>query len=241
MEEGQEIDANEGTDDNSEADPVLQQQQQQQHRYNLRPNRERSYAHRYGHSFACIDTLKGGRYDGILRDGVLFLVASEVNQATPQMPMKKGIKLFGNKGVAAVKVEIQQLHDRGVLRAVHKTDLSWNEVQQALGYLMFLKRKRCGKIKGQGCADGRKQRAYIDKEDSASPTVATDSVFITAVIDALERRVVAVADIPGAFMHSDMDPGVYMRLTGLMAELLLLEFSPSMVVRFYISSIPHVT
>ena len=231
MEEGQDIqdiDANEGTEDNSEADPVRQhhqhqqqQQQQQQHRYNLRPNRERSYAHRYGHSFACIDTLKGGRYDGILRDGVLFLVASEVNQATPQMPMKKGIKLFGNKGVAAVKVEIQQLHDRGVLRAVHKTDLSWNEVQQALGYLMFLKRKRCGKIKGRGCADGRKQRAYIEKEDSASPTVATDSVFITAVIDALERRVVAVADIPGAFMHSDMDPGVYMRLTGLMAELLL--------------------
>ena len=215
MEEGQDTDAN---------DPVHQQQQQQQqepHRYNLRPNRERSYAHRYGHSFACIDNLKGGRYDGILRDGVLFLVATEVNQATPQMPMKKGIKLFGNKGVAAVKVEIQQLHDRGVLRAVHKTDLSWNEVQQALGYLMFLKRKRCGKIKGRGCADGRKQRAYIEKEDSASPTVATDSVFITAVIDALERRVVAVADIPGAFMHSDMDPGVYMQLTGLMAELLL--------------------
>ena len=36
---------------------------------------------------------------------------------------------------------------------------------------MFLKRKRCGKIKGCGCADGRKQRAYIAKEDSTAPTV----------------------------------------------------------------------
>ena len=190
-------------------------------RYNLRPNRQRSYAHRYGHSYAAVDKLQHGRYDGYLRDGILYLVSTEINMATPQMPMKKGIKLFGDKGVAAVKVEIQQLHDRGVLRAVHKTDLTWNQVQEALGYLMFLKRKRCGKIKGRGCADGRKQRAYIDKPESASPTVATESVFITAVIDALERRVVAVADIPGAFMHSDMDPDIYMRLDGLMAELLL--------------------
>ena len=190
-------------------------------RYNLRPNRERSYRHRYGHSFACIDTLKHGRYDGYLRDGILFLIESEVNLSTPQMSMRKGVKLFGDKGVAAVKKEIQQLHDRGVLRAVHKTDLTWSQVQQALGYLMFLKRKRCGKIKGRGCADGRKQRTHIKKDESASPTVATEAVFITAVIDALERRVVTVADIPGAFMHSDMDPDVYMRIDGLMAELLL--------------------
>ena len=202
-------------------EPVADEAPAQQQRYNLRPNRARSYAYRYGHSFACVDRLASGRYDGYLREGILYLVASETNLATPQMSMKKGIKLFGDKGVAAVKIEIQQLHDRGVLKAVHKSDLSWEQIQQALGYLMFLKRKRCGKIKGRGCADGRKQRSYIEKSQSASPTVATEAVFITAVIDALERRVVIVADIPGAFMHSDMDPDVYMRLDGLMAELLL--------------------
>ena len=202
-------------------EPVADEAPAQQQRYNLRPNRARSYAYRYGHSFACVDRLTSGRYDGYLREGILYLVASETNLATPQMSMKKGIKLFGDKGVAAVKIEIQQLHDRGVLKAVHKSDLSWEQIQQALEYLMFLKRKRCGKIKGRGCADGRKQRSYIEKSQSASPTVATEAVFITAVIDALERRVVIVADIPGAFMHSDMDPDVYMRLDGLMAELLL--------------------
>ena len=51
---------------------------------------------------------------------------------------------------------------------------------------MFLKWKQCGKIKGRGCADSRKQHVYTAHEDAASPTVATDSVFLTAVIDALE-------------------------------------------------------
>ena len=220
---GEELEDADAQEDVEEDDDITtdQDNNNQNPRYNLRPNRERSYKHRYGQSFACLDSLPRGRYDGYLLDGVLFLINSEVNVATPQMSMKKGIKLFGDKGVAAVKKEIQQLHDRGVLRAVHKSDLTWDQIKEALGYLMFLKRKRCGKIKGRGCADGRKQRAYINKEQSASPTVASESVFITAVIDALERRVVVVADIPGAFMHSDMDPEVYMRLDGLMAELLL--------------------
>ena len=44
---------------------------------------------------------------------------------------------------------------------------------------------------------------------------------MTAVIDAMENRTVAVVDIPGAFMQADMDPGVYMRIDGAMAELLM--------------------
>ena len=191
-------------------------------RYNLRPNRERSYAHRFGHTFACVDSLESKqRYDGYLLCGVLYLIEAETNLATPQMSMRLGIKMFGNKGREAVKKEIKQLHDRGVLRAVHKADLSWEQIKQALNYLMFLKRKRCGKVKGRGCADGRKQRGVVPKEDAASPTVSTEAVFITAVVDAVERRYVVIADIPGAFMHSDMDPNVHMRIEGLMAELLL--------------------
>jgi hypothetical protein len=46
----------------------------------------------------------------------------------------------------------------------------------SLAYLMYLKRKRCGKIKGRGCADGRKQRAWTDKADSSSPTIATEAL-----------------------------------------------------------------
>jgi hypothetical protein len=86
---------------------------------------------------------------------------------------------------------------------------------------MFLKRKRCGKIKGRGCADGRPQRAYIPREDTTSPTVSTQAMFITCLIDAYEGRDVATVDIPGAFMQADMDDLVHLRLTGQMVDLLL--------------------
>ena len=35
------------------------------------------------------------------------------------------------------------------------------------------------------------------------------------MIDALEGRDVATADVPGAYLHADMDDLVIMRLTGL--------------------------
>jgi hypothetical protein len=86
---------------------------------------------------------------------------------------------------------------------------------------MFLKWKHRGKIKGHGCADGRKQSAYITCEDAASPTVATESVFLTAIINALEGHDVAVVDVPGAFMQADMDELVHVRFTGKMVDQLL--------------------
>ena len=46
-------------------------------------------------------------------------------------------------------------------------------------------------------------------------------MFLTAVIDALESREVAVLDIPGAFMQADIDKLVHARFTGEMASMLL--------------------
>jgi len=38
---------------------------------------------------------------------------------------------------------------------------------------------------------------------------------------AKENRYVAVADIPGAFLHADMDEEIYMLLEGKIAELII--------------------
>ena len=147
--------------------------------------------------------------------------------ATPQMNLKQGLKVFGDKGVEAVQKEMTQLHERKVMRPKHKQELTPEQRREALGYLMFLKRKRCGRVKGRGCADGRKQRAWIDPEDATAPTVSTEAVLMTAVIDAMERREVAVVDIPGAFMQADMDEEVFVRFQGRMAEILL-EIDPKL-------------
>ena len=170
-------------------------------RWNLRQRKQRTYDHKYD------------------EHAVIYVAqSSEATLATPQKPICRGLKLFGSEGISAVKVELQQLHDLKVMEA---KPLTTTQKWEALGYLMFLKRKRNGKIKARGCADGRPQRAYIPQEDARAPTISTEAVFITAVIDAMENRTVAVVDIPGAFMQADMDPGVYMRIDGAMAELLM--------------------
>ena len=68
---------------------------------------------------------------------------------------------------------------------------------------MFLTRKKTGIVKGRGCADGRKQKAYIKKEDSAAPTVALAALFLSCIQHSTEHRFVVTADIPGAFLQTD--------------------------------------
>ena len=52
---------------------------------------------------------------------------------------------------------------------------------------MFLKLKRDGKIKGQTVAGGNIQRNFISKEEASSPTVATEAVLLSCVIDSEEH------------------------------------------------------
>ena len=76
--------------------------------------------------------------------------------AMTQYNVKKGLQIFGDKGVEAIMSEMKQIDARKVLKPVDPDSLSQYQKQKTLEYLMFLKQKRCGKIKGRGCADGRK-------------------------------------------------------------------------------------
>ncbi|KAI2499082.1 Reverse transcriptase (RNA-dependent DNA polymerase) [Fragilaria crotonensis] len=161
-------------------------------KHNLRPRKPRDYGH--------IHT--------ILESTVMT-----------QHSVKKGLKLFGEKGIDAIMKELDQLHTRKVLKP--KKNLNCKERRDSLQYLMFLKEKRNGIIKARGCADGRKQREFTTKEEASSPTVAIESVMLSCAIDARERRDVATVDLPGAFMQADMEDTVHMKLEGKMAELLV--------------------
>ena len=55
--------------------------------------------------------------------------------------------------------------------------------KDALEMLMFIKEKRDGTIKARGYADGRKQCKKYSNADATSPTVSTEVVLISAVID----------------------------------------------------------
>jgi len=93
--------------------------------------------------------------------------------------------------------------------------------KKSLPYLMFLQRKRCGKVKGRGCADGRKQREFISKEEAFSPTVSTHALMTTCLIDDTEGRDVATADIPGPFLQATMDEDGWIKFEGEMFDVLL--------------------
>jgi hypothetical protein len=85
---------------------------------------------------------------------------------------------------------------------------------------MFFKRKLNDKVKGRGCAGGRKPRDLVDPDDAWSPTVSNEAMLLTAMIDAIENRDVAVVDIPGAFIQVDMDELVHVRFYEKTVEIL---------------------
>ena len=114
------------------------------------------------------------------------------------MNAKKGIKLFGEKAVVAMFKEYKQL-DKGpmagksVFGSISYDSLSKQESNGALEAVNLIKEKRDGKIKGRTCADGSKQRQYIKEgENMYSPTCSTESLMATLVVDAMEKRDVAI-------------------------------------------------
>ena len=78
---------------------------------------------------------------------IMLTTVDDAPEETPQMSMKQGLKMFGEGGYAAVKKEMQQLHDQKVMQPVSRKDLSPEQKKEALGYLMFLEKNGVEKSK----------------------------------------------------------------------------------------------
>ena len=79
--------------------------------YGLRNKRGRNYNHRYaGEDFV------------VGEDVGITLTTKESDQVmeTPQMSLKAGLRTFGDDGLKAVEKQMRQLHDRSVMKPVHK-------------------------------------------------------------------------------------------------------------------------
>lgn len=131
-----------------------------------------------------------------------------------QLPVHTAIKRFDQKAIDAVLKEYAQLHDMSVFAFENAKKLTAQAKRRALNLITKVKLKRCGKVKARGCADGRKQRLYIRKEDVTSPTVQLESLIVTMLMDEHQHRDVATADISGAFLRADMKEFILVRITG---------------------------
>ena len=57
--------------------------------------------------------------------------------------------------------------------------------------------------KWQGCASGGNQRNWMHKEDTTPPTVSTEGLMLSFMIDAMERCDLVTADTPGDLLQTD--------------------------------------
>jgi hypothetical protein len=147
----------------------------------------------------------------------------EASKSTPQYGFNRGLKEFGSLGYEATVKELDDnLLGMGAVQMLQPSKVSRNTRYGALNYLMFLKRKRCGKVKARGCADGRPQREYISKDESSSPTVSIYALMTSCLMDAIEDCKVATCDIPGAFLQADWpaDRDCYLKFEGAMVSMI---------------------
>jgi hypothetical protein len=73
-------------------------------------------------------------------------------------------------------------------------------------------------------AGGNLQRGHVTKEESSSPTVSTETLLITSIVDAHEERDVAIVDTPNAFIQMQVhDPKkrVIIPITGVVVDWLV--------------------
>ena len=120
---------------------------------------------------------------------------------TPQYGFHKEMKVFKELGyMATVKELDKNLLDRNVIDILPARSVTHNIMKMSLAYLMFLKRKRCGKIKARGYANVRSQREYITKLELSSPCVKTHVLFLNYLVNVFERRYVVSADVPEVFL-----------------------------------------
>ena len=137
-----------------------------------------------------------------------------------QMSANAGIKKHGGKAMEALMAEFAQLEDLTAYEPLDPTKLTRAQKKSALRAINLIKEKRCGKLKGRTVADGRAQRMLYDKSETASPTVATDSLMISIACDAREQRDVGTADIAGAYLKAYMKDFVIMKFTGASVDIL---------------------
>jgi hypothetical protein len=141
-----------------------------------------------------------------------------------QLSLKAGLKAWGDEAQKAVHSEMKQLHFRDTFNPMRWNELTHAQKASVLESHMFLKEKRTGEIKGRTVAGGNKQRDFITKEEATSPTVATEAVLLTCIIDADEGRDVAVIDIPNAFIQTKIEDEKDMaiiKIRGILVDMLL--------------------
>jgi hypothetical protein len=153
-----------------------------------------------------------------------------------QLSLTAGLKEWGDEAFTAALSEMKQLHFRNTFKPKHWRELSQVQRQNVLESHMFLKQKRDEKINGRTVAGGNNQYNYVSKEDARSPTVATELILLSCIIDPEKERDVKVVDIRNAFVQTRVENEndmVFIKIRGILVDIQV-EISPD-VYKSYVS------
>jgi Reverse transcriptase (RNA-dependent DNA polymerase)/Zinc knuckle len=212
-------DAPAGTNDNAVNDNIVPAG----HGYHLRDRTTR-----YGGFNAAMDNPHDGRsyYPPVQLPPVQLTQTGESVKkrlfgfVMTQMTAKAGIKKYGKAAEAALIQEFGQLEHQNVYEPIHPKLLTRAQRRGALRAINLIKEKRDGKLKGRTVADGSTQRPLYEKHETASPTLSSDALLLSILMDAYEGRDVAIADIAGAYLNAYMPDFVIMKFTGESVDIL---------------------
>ena len=157
-------------------------------------------------------------------------------QFIQQHYLNKGLKIFGDRGVAGVDKEVRQLLRRKCFRPEYVSKLSQKQLAQSQEAMMLLAENDFTKeVKGRLVYRGDGTREWLSREDTASPTASLEGIELTVTVDAYEQRDVISMDVPNAFIQTfmpepkkeDGEEEVVMKITGALVNILI-DIDPEM-------------
>ena len=63
---------------------------------------------------------------------------------------------------------------------------------------------RTQEIKGRAVYNGKPTRSWVNKEDTTSPMVSVESIYLTSVIKAHEQRDIMTGHVPNAYIQASV-------------------------------------
>lgn len=141
------------------------------------------------------------------------------------LSLKAGIKRWGKKAKDAMLDELKLFLSEEVSASLQNP--TRKQMENALRIHCFVIEKCVGRIKARAVADGRTQPRYFE-EETYSPMVKLESIMLSSLIDAHERRKVVTVGIKGAFLKAKVPDNMELivRMDGELAELMC-ELNPN--------------
>ena len=151
------------------------------------------------------------------KDMLKKMIGITINQMSKeekyeQVSIKEGMKRHGQKAIYAILAKFTEQNSKGVLKPIHVCQLTGEMKMEPLNLITLVQEKRNDKGKGQSCDDGYKQRRFINKDGVSSPTVQLESLMLSLLVDAYEKRDVATSDVMYAYLMTIMDYFVPVKL-----------------------------